>query len=403
MEFCRALHDLGFAFTAEEVANWVEAIDENGDYCVDNQEFLAFVKTQVNNLLTSGISGHSSLPESIGPAKKPRVQPVQDISSQKSLRKRQTSDVVTAAEVEQEVHLRKAQQRKAEADEERLKAEEEEGIEVLIEEELGQNPESGEGWTEYNFQASTASEEIFTVIVRLTDERRRLIKDEMGGREGNQWAARGRLDARNLQLDLEGEGGRSVAYADASLVIEEGQVPELQGTWRAEDGSYGTFEGLKVCRESRIGGVWRLEIQAGGDPIEHAWNAWLTAHPADSEGDARASHLLRITGAALAGPFLSEKETVERHPTLMGEFNSLTRSLHVEMSSEGQSERITESLHDLPLLTKGEKWDGLILDAELGTDGALRGAWQRGEQSGRWIARHIGKKNTQGTFKRGAQ
>ncbi|CAK9004681.1 Hypothetical protein (Fragment) [Durusdinium trenchii] len=180
---------------------------------------------------------------------------------------------------------------------------------------------------------------------------------------GNQWAARGRLDARNLQLDLEGEGGRSVAYADASLVIEEGQVPELQGTWRAEDGSYGTFEGLKVCRESRIGGVWRLEIQA------------------DSEGDARASHLLRITGAALAGPFLSEKETVERHPTLMGEFNSLTRSLHVEMSSEG------------------EKWDGLILDAELGTDGALRGAWQRGEQSGRWIARHIGKKNTQGTFK----
>lgn len=61
-----------------------------------------------------------------------------------------------------------------------MKAEEEEGIEawrgylsilpiksrrlkhadipeVLIEEELGQNPESGEGWTEYNFQASTAS------------------------------------------------------------------------------------------------------------------------------------------------------------------------------------------------------------------------------------------------------
>eukprot|EP00434_Breviolum_minutum_P000358 symbB.v1.2.000302.t2/scaffold6.1/size569917/5 len=804
MEFCRALHDLGFAFTAEEVANWVEAIDENGDYCVDNQEFLAFVKTQVNSLLTSGISGHSSLPESIGHAKKPRVHvaPTVDISSQKKLLKRQTSDVVTAAEVEHEVHLRKAQQRKAEADEERLKAEEEEGIEVLIEEELGQNPESGEGWTEYNFQAARlpketyalgivelvpelygssgksfcllepgaglvvkelqlrgtaggrlncfsltlwfrvpnlplkadrlifldfprqsndpqqfdtpeeeqntgklfiwkngiiapegcheprilskkkrrnqasrgtpaalatgewqlrfliqahgkvpagpprqvsaevvetgaspdevagettaqgaaanaaralsgepqgkvsytvqitcdansgalrvrpargnrlasggSGEEIFTVIARLTEERRRLIKDEMGGREGdtdflskrlwkkhlkslvsglgrsfealgfpggkrhfkatltrklretgdeaivavrqtedaaaaiadqlrstgaleqepeamedrsfagvpklfdvvslspdagdtwgplrngatgeigtidnygealvyipsrtevqnvhwysfrdivlatkggkevaamtleewqqmpsvranyvsleppgpppspirpgNQWAARGRLDARNLQLDLEGEGGRSVAYADASLVIEEGQVPELQGTWRAEDGSHGTFEGLKVCRESRMGGVWRFEIQAGGDPIEHAWNAWLTAHPAESssEGDARASHLLRITGAALAGPFLSEKETVECHPTIMGEFNSLTRSLHVDMSSEG------------------EKWDGMILDAELGTDGALRGTWQKGEQSGRWIARHIGKKNTQSCFK----
>ena len=28
-------------------------------------------------------------------------------------------------------------------------------LQVLIEEELGQNPESGEGWTEYNFQAPT--------------------------------------------------------------------------------------------------------------------------------------------------------------------------------------------------------------------------------------------------------
>ncbi|CAJ1354936.1 unnamed protein product, partial [Effrenium voratum] len=811
MEFCRALHDLGFAFTAEEVANWVEAIDENGDYCVDNQEFLAFVKTQVNSLLTSGISGHSSLPESIGTAKKPKVQ---DISHHKKLLKRQTSDVVTAAEVEQEVHLRKARQRKAEADEERLKAEEEEGIEVLIEEELGQNPESGEGWTEYNFQAArlpketyalgvvelvpelygssgksfcllepgaglvvkelqlrgtaggrincysltlwfrvpnlplkadrlifldfprqsndpqqfdtpeeeqntgkifiwkngivapegcheprvlskkkrrnhasrgtpsamaagewqlrftiqahgkdgkeskaeksrepaasagsaacrarrfgygprsgsqclalktrqqlrfttrsahrTASdgavsytvqitcdsnsgalrvrpargnrlasggsgEEIFTVIMRLTDERRRLIKEELGGKEGdvdfinkrlwkkhakslvsnlgrsfeslgfsggkrhfkaclyrklretgdeaivavrqtedaaaaiadqirisgvlsqepeamedrgfagvpivgdmvmlapdandtwgplkngatgevgqidnygealvftpnraennncywysfrdivlakkdgkevsmmsteewqqmpsvranyvkleppgpppspirpgNQWAARGRLDGRNLQLDLEGAGGISVAYADASLMVEEGQVPELQGTWRAEDGSRGTFEGLKVCRESRMGGIWRFELQAGGDPIEHAWNAWMTAHPANCEGDARASHLLKVTGAALAGPVLSEKETVESHPQLVGEFNSLTRALRLELASEG------------------EKWHGTVFDAELGTDGALRGTWQRAALSGRWIARHIGKKNTQGCFK----
>ncbi|CAE7315240.1 unnamed protein product [Symbiodinium natans] len=130
----------------------VEAIDENGDYCVDNQEFLAFVKTQVNNLLASGISGHSTLPDSIGPAKKPRAHAVPVSVPVKQPLKRQTSDLVKAAEVEQEVHLRKAKQRKAEADEERLKAEEEEGIEVLIEEELGQNPESGEGWTEYNFQ-----------------------------------------------------------------------------------------------------------------------------------------------------------------------------------------------------------------------------------------------------------
>lgn len=39
------------------------------------------------------------------------------------------------------------------------------------------------------------------------------------------------LDARTLQLDLEGEGGRSVAYADAKLVIEEGQASG--GSWRA--------------------------------------------------------------------------------------------------------------------------------------------------------------------------
>ena len=30
------------------------------------------------------------------------------------------------------------------------------------------------------------------------------------------------------------------------------EVPELQGTWRAEDGSHGTFEGLKV--PSLLGG-----------------------------------------------------------------------------------------------------------------------------------------------------
>ncbi|CAE7938816.1 unnamed protein product [Symbiodinium necroappetens] len=86
-------------------------------------------------------------------------------------RKRQTSDLVQAAEVEQEVHLRKAKQRKAEADEERLKAEEEEGIEVLIEEELGQNPESGEGWTEYNFQAARLPKETYALgIVELVPE-----------------------------------------------------------------------------------------------------------------------------------------------------------------------------------------------------------------------------------------
>eukprot|EP00931_Biecheleriopsis_adriatica_P032930 TRINITY_DN19156_c0_g1_i1.p1 TRINITY_DN19156_c0_g1~~TRINITY_DN19156_c0_g1_i1.p1 ORF type:complete len:5580 (-),score=1373.58 TRINITY_DN19156_c0_g1_i1:6-15065(-) len=824
MEFCRALHELGFAYTADEVANWVEAIDENGDYCVDNQEFLNFVKNQVNSLLASGIGGPgSSLPDSFGPAKKPKAAPLPAETTKKPPKlKRQTSDIIQASEVEHEVQLRKARQRKAEADEERLKAEEEEGIEVLIEEELGQNPESGEGWTEYNFQAARlpketyalgivelvpelygssgksfcllepgaglvvkelqlrgtaggrlncysltlwfrvpslplkadrlifldfprqsddpqqfdtpeeeqntgkifiwkngviapegcheprvlskkkrrgqaakgspaatvsgewqlrftvqahaggatapappppgtvasdaqaatsapepveidaslasvessprdtaagaavhavralsgagdgeepqagtvnftmqitcdstsgalkmrpargnrlasggSGEEIFTVVVHLEEEKSKIVKEEMGGRsggdddflferlwnkhlkpivdklgrsyeslgfaggwrtfkgcqqrkfkesgaqfsvavaqtedaaaiiadqirksgaciqepeaiedrskggvpsvgdmvtlapgasctygplkegvtgevhmidsygealvyyptvatvtntwwydikdvqvctggdkevvtisteewqqlpstrsnyvslqppgpppspirQGNQWAARGRLDAKTLQLDLEGEGGQAVAYADATLLIENGQVPELKGTWRAEDGSMGTFEGLKVCRESRVGGIWRFELQAGGDPIEHAWNAWLTAHPASSTGDARASHLLRVTGAALAGPLMSDNETVGSHPVLTGEFNSLTRVLRLKMSTEG------------------EKWDGASFEAELGIDGALRGTWQQNTKSGRWLARHIGKKQTQSCLK----
>lgn len=40
--------------------------------------------------------------------------------------------------------------------------------EVLIEEELGQNPESGEGWTEYNFQAARLPKETYALgIVEL--------------------------------------------------------------------------------------------------------------------------------------------------------------------------------------------------------------------------------------------
>merc|ERR1740129_2030161 len=54
MEFCRALRDLGFAFDAGEVANWIEAIDTNDDYCVDYAEFLAFCKVQVEALMGPG-------------------------------------------------------------------------------------------------------------------------------------------------------------------------------------------------------------------------------------------------------------------------------------------------------------------------------------------------------------
>ena len=46
MEFCRALHDLGFSFAPEEVVDWLEAIDAEKHHTTF-PDFLAFVKSQV--------------------------------------------------------------------------------------------------------------------------------------------------------------------------------------------------------------------------------------------------------------------------------------------------------------------------------------------------------------------
>merc|ERR1712060_710853 len=116
------------------------------------------------------------------------------------------------------------------------------------------------------------------------------------------WKAIGRLDSKSLVLDVEGDSGTPAAYINADLSMKEGEVPTLEGTWTAEDGSTGTLQGSKVLRESRIGGIWHVEVQTGGDPMDHAFNAWLTAHPAGEEADALASHTLRVSGVALAGP-----------------------------------------------------------------------------------------------------
>ena len=51
MELCRALRELGFAFDAHEVANWIEAVDTTGNHCADYAEFFAFCKLQVDALM----------------------------------------------------------------------------------------------------------------------------------------------------------------------------------------------------------------------------------------------------------------------------------------------------------------------------------------------------------------
>ncbi|CAE7609786.1 unnamed protein product [Symbiodinium sp. CCMP2592] len=63
MELCRALRELGFAFDAYEVANWIEAVDTTGNHCADYAEFFAFCKLQVDALL-----GDSTVPRFAAPS-----------------------------------------------------------------------------------------------------------------------------------------------------------------------------------------------------------------------------------------------------------------------------------------------------------------------------------------------
>ena len=190
------------------------------------------------------------------------------------------------------------------------------------------------------------------------------------------WTARGRLDVKSVRFDVEGDDGCPAAYVDAKLVTKDGEVPTLTGTFKAEDGTEGTVEGCRVLRESRVGGIWHFEVQAGGDPMDHAFNAWLTAHPAvvDADGGsdanaALASHCLRVTGVVLAGPMVSEER-----PRVSGAYAALKRTLTFEL--QGGDGR----------------WAGCAFEGEFAADLTLRGTWRHGDSSGRWLARHIGQR-----------
>eukprot|EP00969_Alexandrium_andersonii_P328147 14500486-Alexandrium_andersonii.AAC.1 len=44
---------------------------------------------------------------------------------------------------------------------------------------------------------------------------------------------------------------------------------------------------LSVLAPLARGRAWRARPRAGGDAMEHSWNAWLTAHPASAEAGDR--------------------------------------------------------------------------------------------------------------------
>ncbi|CAK9118525.1 unnamed protein product, partial [Durusdinium trenchii] len=195
MELCRALRELGFAFDAEEVANWIEAVDTTGNHCADYSEFFAFCKLQVDALLGIGFVPKAALAAdatvlmadrrdshaSAEPAEP--VTPVagkdEQVAQPKSANPttgapeliRHTSDIVRPDEIEEELLERRAAQKRQEAEEARAKAEVEEAIEVLVEEELGMNPSFGEGFGEWDFRGQLLPKDTFALgVVDLIPE-----------------------------------------------------------------------------------------------------------------------------------------------------------------------------------------------------------------------------------------
>merc|ERR1719460_3140978 len=76
---------------------------------------------------------------------------------------RTTSDIVRPEEIEEELLERRAYAKKMEADEARAKAEEEEVIEVLVEEELGTNPKYADGSGEWDFRGQLLPKDTFAL------------------------------------------------------------------------------------------------------------------------------------------------------------------------------------------------------------------------------------------------
>eukprot|EP00927_Polykrikos_kofoidii_P035876 TRINITY_DN30381_c0_g2_i1.p1 TRINITY_DN30381_c0_g2~~TRINITY_DN30381_c0_g2_i1.p1 ORF type:complete len:3775 (-),score=772.57 TRINITY_DN30381_c0_g2_i1:67-10008(-) len=228
MEFCKALRELGFAFSAEEVANWIEAIDANSDYCIDYSEFFAFCKLQVDAILGASpvadtrevlssvtkrsrgvkaardgadadtgdqsVNDGKNVPADAPP--KPELAPALE---------RATSKIVRPEDIEDELFARRAAVKQAEAQEERAKADVEETIDVLIEEELGMNPCYGEGFGEWDFRGQLLPKDSFAL--GIVD----ILPESWGARKGSNYLhldLKAGLVLQRMQLAPNGESDR---------------------------------------------------------------------------------------------------------------------------------------------------------------------------------------------------
>merc|ERR1712086_739502 len=100
-------------------------------------------------------------------------------------------------------------------------------------------------------------------------------------------------------------------------------------------------------------------------------------HPAAAEAGALASHALRVTGVALAGPMLADAEKLR----IVGEFSALTRNLQFELQGGGA------------------RWAGSKFKGDITADGTLRGTWRHEDKTGCWLARHIGQHSVHNCLK----
>eukprot|EP00439_Symbiodinium_sp_Y106_P085445 s38_g28.t1 len=258
MELCRALRELGFAFDAYEVANWtlcldtdlgvgdielgildalslqrrdvvchlgadalprmIEAVDTTGNHCADYAEFFAFCKLQVDALLGLGHVPTAAL--AADPAQltvdRPPAQPEAPKEPERIQSANPPTTEQTSGMPSGELLERRAQAKRHEAEEARAKAEVEEAIEVLVEEELGMNPAYGEGYGEWDFRYTDSAISAYNtclVCQLLNFEVVDLIPESWGTKGGKNFLlfdARAGLAVQRVQLAPNGNSDRRI-------------------------------------------------------------------------------------------------------------------------------------------------------------------------------------------------
>lgn len=296
MELCRALRELGFAFDAFEVANWIEAVDTTGNHCADYSEFFAFCKLQVDSLLGIGFAPKAALgadasglmadrppsaevhevegppPESANPRTLPRPPELL----------RHTSDIVRPDEIEEELLERRAAQKRQEAEEARAKAEVEEAIEVLVEEELGMNPTFGEGFGEWDFRGQLLPKDTFALgVVDLIPE----SWGTKGGKNFLLFDQRAGLAVQRIQLAPNGNSDRRINKYSLTLWFRTPMLPSKADRMLLLDLPRGEMESEE---ETATGGTSSVFVWRGGVVAPEGYH-----EPSLQRKDADASSHLR--------------------------------------------------------------------------------------------------------------